>query len=321
MSQKELLLVDDEARILRALKAIFRSEYKVHTTTNCQEALQILHTKRINTIISDQRMPEMRGVDLLDKVKFISPNTMRLLLTGYSDITSTLDAINKGEVYRFITKPWDVVEIRKIIADAMDISERLYKEAPSKVEPKQAEKMLFEKDITIQVRADILLLDEQKTIVDVINGMFSEKQNIHSVASIGDASQIFEENPIQVVIVNIAAGKKEYLAFLKLIKKSYPSIVTVAVMAENNADEIINLINEGQIYRYLPLSLPVGRTKLSIQSAINYAAKINANPVLAARHQVEVDRSTNVMAEDSKNTIIKSMLLLKKRFFSWSVAP
>lgn len=323
MSQKELLLVDDETRILRALKAIFRSEYKVHATTDCQEALHILRTKKINTIISDQRMPEMRGVDLLHKVKSISPNTMRLLLTGYSDIASTLDAINKGEVYRFVTKPWGVTEIRKVISEAMDISEKLYKENPTLVESldvKEANDVTVKEGIKVNIHSDILVLDEQKTVIDLMNEMFSEQANIHYASSIENATKIFTKKPIQVVIVNIPIGKKEYLAFLKIIKKSYPSIVTVAVMSENNAEDIINLINEGQVYRYLPISMPVGRTRLSIQSAINYAAKINKNPVLARKHQVEIDTSTNIISDDNKSTIIKSMLLLKKRIFSWRAA-
>jgi len=78
------------------ITAVFRSGYQVRTTTDCQEALRILQAEQVNTIISDQRMPEMRGVDLLYQARKISPNTMRLLLTGYSDIPSILDAINQS---------------------------------------------------------------------------------------------------------------------------------------------------------------------------------------------------------------------------------
>jgi len=131
MSGKVLLIVDDESRVLRSLKAIFRSGYQVRTTTNCLEALQILKNEKINTIISDQRMPEMRGVDLLHQARQISPNTMRLLLTGYSDASSTRDAINEGEVYRYITKPWGQDEIQSVVADAMKISQNLFRVDPA----------------------------------------------------------------------------------------------------------------------------------------------------------------------------------------------
>jgi response regulator RpfG family c-di-GMP phosphodiesterase len=112
MTKETLLIVDDESRILRSLRAVFRAGYQVRTTTDCKEALQILKIEQVSAIISDQRMPEMRGVDLLNQARQISPNTMRLLMTGYSDVSSILDAINQGEVYRYITKPWGAKTLR-----------------------------------------------------------------------------------------------------------------------------------------------------------------------------------------------------------------
>jgi len=308
MTKQLLLIVDDELRVLRSLKAVFRSGYLVRTTTDCQEALQILQAEQVNTIISDQRMPEMRGVDLLNQARQISPNTMRLLLTGYSDIPSILDAINQGEVYRYITKPWGQEEIQAVVADAMEISQRLFH--ADQVPTYDAAAPAKTGD-----RPELLVLDTTRIICDMVHKLFDETCEVHYSKSIDGCAEIFASHPVKVVIVNVPNGNADYLSFLKLIKSEHPSIVTIAVMAEDDADDIIDLINQGQIYRYVPVTVPPGRTRICVQSAINYANRLNMNPVLAERHRVEADHEPGLISEVKRSTIVKSMAMLKKRLF------
>jgi response regulator RpfG family c-di-GMP phosphodiesterase len=104
-----LLLVDDEVSVTKALQRAFRKEpYEVHTASSGQEGLKKLDEapKPFSLIISDQRMPEMTGTQFLEKAKKISQHAIRILLTGYSEIDAIADAINKGEVHRYLTKPW-----------------------------------------------------------------------------------------------------------------------------------------------------------------------------------------------------------------------
>lgn len=307
MNKELLLIVDDESRVLRSLKAVFRSTYQVKTTTDCQEALKIIRENSVHTIISDQRMPEMRGVDLLNQVKEISPNTMRLLLTGYSDIPAIMDAINEGEVYRYITKPWGQDDIQSIISDAMQISKKLF----------HADQVPIYEETTDQQteKTELLVLDTQKVIFDMVNKLFSETSVVHYANTIDASTEIFAKRPVKVVVVNVPQGDSDYLSFLKLIKSEYPQIVTIAVMAENDADDIISLINQGQIYRYVPVTVPPGRTRICIQSAIKYANRLNINPVLAERHQVEKNTTVDSISIENKSRIVKSMSLLKKRLF------
>jgi len=108
--QARLLLIDDEERILTALKSLFKARYHVFATTDPEKALDFIGKYHIHTIISDQRMPQMQGVELLRRSRDISPRSVRILLTGYSDLASIVGSINDGEVYRFISKPWDNIE-------------------------------------------------------------------------------------------------------------------------------------------------------------------------------------------------------------------
>jgi EAL domain-containing protein (putative c-di-GMP-specific phosphodiesterase class I)/CheY-like chemotaxis protein len=114
---RTLLLVDDEAHILSALKRLFRRDgYRVLTAGSGAEGLQVLAQHAVDVIVSDQRMPGMSGVDFLRRAKELHPDTVRLTLSGYTDLQSIIDAVNEGAVYKFLTKPWDDERLREHVA-------------------------------------------------------------------------------------------------------------------------------------------------------------------------------------------------------------
>jgi len=107
-----ILCVDDEPNIVAALKRLFRgSGYQVSTATSAEDALVQLEQSPVDLVFSDMRMPGMDGAQLLEQIRNRWPATMRVMLTGYADISSTIAAINSGQVYRYITKPWDDNEV------------------------------------------------------------------------------------------------------------------------------------------------------------------------------------------------------------------
>ncbi|WP_435017161.1 ATP-binding protein [Tundrisphaera sp. TA3] len=116
-----LVVVDDEPEVLRSLHDLFRLDYKVLTYERPAEALSALEqAPEIDVIMSDQRMPEMTGVAFLGKVKKLHPDATRLLFTGYADIRAVIDAINQGNIFRYVTKPWDAEELATVIRQAVD---------------------------------------------------------------------------------------------------------------------------------------------------------------------------------------------------------
>ena len=117
-----LLCVDDEPNILSALRRLFRAEgYQITVANSGAEGLQVLENQPIDLVISDMRMPEMDGARFLQQVRQRWPDTMRLLLTGYADIGSTVDAINKGEIFRYIAKPWDDQDMLLVVRHALEL--------------------------------------------------------------------------------------------------------------------------------------------------------------------------------------------------------
>jgi len=123
MTSKEkrpLLVVDDEINILHSLYDLFRLDYKVYTARSGPEGLRILEENEVHVVMADQRMPEMTGVEFLAKVKELYPDIVRLVFTGYADVRAVVDAINQGNVFRYISKPWEPDELKSIVAQGME---------------------------------------------------------------------------------------------------------------------------------------------------------------------------------------------------------
>ncbi|MDO5609998.1 MAG: EAL domain-containing protein [Pseudomonadota bacterium] len=124
-SGRTLLLVDDEENVLHALHRLLRREnYRVLSTTSVKEAFNLLAGNDVQVIVSDQRMDEMSGTEFLTRVRGIYPDTIRIVLSGYTDLSTITDAINHGAIYRFLTKPWNDVELRTHVRDAFNAYER-----------------------------------------------------------------------------------------------------------------------------------------------------------------------------------------------------
>jgi two-component system NtrC family sensor kinase len=117
-----ILLVDDEINVLRALERTFLDEeYEVLTASSGSEGLSILQdVSPVQVVVSDYRMPQMNGVDFLREVRRQWPDTVRIVLSGYADTAVVISAINEGEIYKFIAKPWNDDELRIAIINALE---------------------------------------------------------------------------------------------------------------------------------------------------------------------------------------------------------
>jgi DNA-binding NtrC family response regulator len=124
-SKHAVLLVDDEPEILFSLKGLLRREFDLYTAESGQQALEILKQHRIHVIMTDQRMPEMTGVELMGHVKAEYPDAVRMIFTGYADIKAVVEAINTGGLFRYITKPWDPDELIDLLREAAAAYDRV----------------------------------------------------------------------------------------------------------------------------------------------------------------------------------------------------
>ncbi|MBR7746658.1 HD domain-containing phosphohydrolase [Undibacterium baiyunense] len=173
-----ILCVDDEPNILSSLKRLLRPlGYELIMATSGKEGLEVLNKTEIDLVISDMRMPEMNGAEFLQHVRELWPDTTRLLLTGYSDINSIIDAINQGQIYRYITKPWDENEILLIVSQAIERQQlkrdKIRLEALTQKQNEELRQLNSNLEIKVQERTT----DLQRTHEQLLNANEQLKNN------------------------------------------------------------------------------------------------------------------------------------------------
>jgi len=163
--KRPLLVVDDEINILHSLYDLFRLDYKVYTARSGPEGLRILEENDVHVVMADQRMPEMTGVEFLAKVKELYPDIVRLVFTGYADVRAVVDAINQGNVFRYISKPWEPEELNSIVAQAMEQHQLLVDRRRLMQELKDANESLVRANDDLQrVNQELRELDRLKSV-------------------------------------------------------------------------------------------------------------------------------------------------------------
>jgi response regulator RpfG family c-di-GMP phosphodiesterase len=121
---RTLLLLDDEPSVLYALERLFRREgYNILLAHTPTQALELMACNEVQVVISDQRMGEMHGTEFMARARELHPNTVRMILSGYADMASIKDAVNRGAVYKYLSKPWDDEELRATVREAFQRAE------------------------------------------------------------------------------------------------------------------------------------------------------------------------------------------------------
>jgi response regulator RpfG family c-di-GMP phosphodiesterase len=123
----KILYVDDEKSNLIAFKANFRLDFEIDIAESAKEGMTILEQKPIHIIITDQRMPEITGVEFLESIMDTHPDPMRILLTGYTDLQTVIEAVNKGKIYQYVTKPYTQSEFKELLLNAFEEYEKRQK--------------------------------------------------------------------------------------------------------------------------------------------------------------------------------------------------
>jgi serine/threonine-protein kinase len=286
-----ILLIDDEARILRALKALFR-DYETFQTTNPLEAVALAKQHDVDVVICDQRMPEKVGVDVLRDIKEAHPRALRVLLTGYSDLKAVISSVNEGEVYRFVHKPWDNTELRELVSEAAITA----REAP--VIPR--DQLPQNEHDRARTNVGVLVIEPESTVQQRLREILQPYYKVNFANNAERALQIMEQQETGVVISETAAGRSDLTGFLKALKLHHPHIATVVLTERANAQTVIELINEGQVYRMLLKPVRMGTCRLSVDSAIGRYWQLKQNPQAARRFTASPPRESNLQSTLNK---------------------
>lgn len=283
-NKARILFIDDEPRILVALKALFRSSYEVFTANSGAAALDVLRDNDVDVIVSDQRMPNMTGVEVLRNAREMRPRAIRVLLTGYSDLSAILGAINDGEIFRFINKPWSNNELRETIAAAVRAS--TVEQLPEVKEGETPEVVIAE-PLAIRNETGILVLDEDSTTREVLQRVLHRDRPVFTAHNLDEGLEILEQQNIGVIITELAVGGESVTNLLAALRQHHPSLVAIVLTSRADAGHGIELINRGQIYRFLSKPVSEGMLRGSVNLAVRRYDILQKNPEQALRLAAE----------------------------------
>lgn len=261
-----ILFVDDEERILRSLALQFRREYEVLTESDPRRALERLKNERVQIIVSDQRMPQMSGAELLAQAREIAPDTLRILLTGYSDLDAAVEALNSGGIFRYLTKPWDQQEMAFTLRQAAQIAAR-------QLQAPKASAAIPPAALTV------LLLDEDVSTLDVVAEFcVAGGHRLLRAASLSDAVMLLNSQPIDLLVSDLQVAGEDTAPLLKSLAQAHPRLLSLVVTPFCDTQALLKLINEAQIFRYLPKPIRRGLFDKGLLAAAEQAQIWRAQP-------------------------------------------
>jgi DNA-binding NtrC family response regulator len=305
---------------------MFRRDYNVSLANSGLEALEVLERETIDVIVSDQRMPGMTGVEVLKAFKDNAPDAMRILLTGYADQEAIAASINEGEVFRYLTKPCPSDLLKETIALAVEAVEAVKgprtQAAVSVTETEDvrpgigvaddligsanalldevlettagpAEKPVIPPPVSLERKdVELLLLSSDSQLTAALEKALEQSHVLHAVGGIDEAVEVLERHAIGVFITDIAINAEEVQELTNQLKRHVPELVTIVASDHSDAHRLIDLINGGQVFRFLLKPIKAKQTSIWIESAVGKHVELVRNPDLLARHVVAVEEGT-----------------------------
>ena len=394
-----ILFVDDERRVLNAMRGLFRREYELFLTSEGAEAVRLVVENDIDVIVADQRMPGMTGIEVLSEIRQKSPRTVRILLTGYADPSAVEGSINMGEVFRFLSKPCPPKLLRETLSLAITAS-RTEPERPTQpsqpatapaaqapqpqptpgvattapvtapppqvptpavettppapaqtpwpaappepsappaaandpgeppaqphtVEPKSPDEssshwqsvtnVVMSEDTVSETSENLALtsatlgLNDVSVVVFTVDSEFastairalSQDRNTVLATTLVKVAEAIQQQNAGVLITDFTSNKTILQKIIAALKKYMPELVTVVVSSGRDTTDMINLINYGQVFRYVLKPIDPEQLRDDINAAVIRHLYLLNNPESAKRHEV----GTAPQTSDTTNTV------------------
>ncbi|GAB4192205.1 MAG: response regulator [Wenzhouxiangellaceae bacterium] len=265
--QPTVLFIDDEPRILRAMQRLLRPYCNVLIADNGLDALEIISVETVHVIVCDQRMPNMNGVEVLTEARKLSPRTIRILLTGYSDMDDAVAALNDGHIYRYLNKPWTNEVLIETVMDATKLAKS--------IKPKVAAKQVADEITAVKeskptflsnsdaVGTGVMVVNLNDELVRHLEPLARAKVPVHRASDAAEARNMVLQRRIGAVV----AGSDDSELIYQL-RQDHPQIVVVAIAEEADINDLRDLINSGDIYRFLTKPVTADQLNASVRSAL-----------------------------------------------------
>ncbi|MEE4298111.1 MAG: response regulator [Pseudomonadales bacterium] len=291
-AQARILFVDDEVRVLTAMRAMFRRDYEVHVANSGAEALEVLREHAIDVVVSDQRMPEMTGVEMLKEARQVAPQTMRVLLTGYADLAAIEHAINESEVFRYLMKPCAREQLKETVSLAVDAARA--SAATARPAASRAAAPAGEAGDGAAVPDDValLVLSEDQALSAAVREAVAGAGTVCTASTLEEAVRLLGEQPVGVVVTDLAVDEDQITALTTELKREAPELVTIVASDRSDAHLMIDLINHGQVFRFLLKPVSVGQSRIWLASALRRYRELASHPEIVDRYRADGAGST-----------------------------
>ena len=215
---------------------------------------------------------------------------MRILLTGYSDLQAILRSVNEGEVFRFINKPWITAELIKVVGEAAHIA----RTQPGKVAPVEPEEDLTFGD-------SMLVVDDDPNVSALITEAIGNGAQVSYARDVAEAVAAFDREDIGIIVSNMRVASVDATRMLKLIKQQHPDIVAVVYTDSSDAVDVIGLINQAQIFRFLPKPMKPTMLRLALAAAASKRRQLKSDPGQQQRHAVEA------LSDEQRRSLVRDV--------------
>lgn len=324
-NRPRLLFVDDEQRVLNSMRIMFRRQFDLFLASHGAEALDIVRDQDIDVIVADHRMPKMTGVEVLSKVRTLSPRTVRILLTGYADLDAVEGSINDSEVFRFLTKPCPPQQLRETI----ELAAKVARETPAppattetELTPGDTVEIILQADTAAEGAAartvattiiekprfeapaaaprvklatglGIVVFSTDNEVIEVVQKAVRGRLPVYTAGNIVHVVKCLTEHRPGVLVTDVSEEKATIQSMTARLKEHLPELVTIAVSQHRDVLDMVWLINHGQIFRFLRKPLSAGRTAISLQAALQHHRLLLKNPELIKRHEVDASATSD----------------------------
>ncbi len=278
VKKARVLCVDDEPNILRSLRWLLQKDYQVEIATSGFDGLELVAKIDFDVVISDQRMPGMIGSDFLHEVRKRSPRSMRILLTGYSDLQAILKSVNDSEVFRFVNKPWQMQDLLKTVGDAARIA-RETPIPPAAIDAPEAAPL-------DHLNEAILLIDDDDEAMNQLSAAVGTGTRLLQARDVAEAMVAIEDS-VGIVVSNMRVGGIDATRMIKLLKQGHPDIVTLVYTDATDSVDVVSLINQAQVFRFLPRPMKPTMLRMALAAASLKRRQLRDHPSTALRHAVD----------------------------------
>lgn len=283
----KVLCVDGEPALLRSMRWLFRGKYEVTVASRGMDAVALLGGDSFDVIICDQRMPDVSGVEVLGNARRLSPRTVRLLLTGDSDVGTLLGACMDGQAFRFIAKPWD----NDILLATVDAAVGLARAT-------QAPRRLAAANVRSTPCCDtgqvVLVFGGDVAEADRWREALQYPDQLLHTHDIAQAIEHLTRRPVAVLITELQGKPAQQLDLVRAVRRHLPQVVVVGERPDHGRGKVDLLIREGHIHQCVARSASPAQLRSAMRSAIDRHRRLQGLHMQAARQPSQVSSALSL---------------------------